>query len=116
MLEECGTQIDHVVLLDVDESILFDRLTGRLICPQCKRSYHKVTRKPQTEGVCDFDGATLVTRPDDAPEKISVRLQEYTTLTAPLIDFYKGQNKLVEIDCNGLDADAMYNEILKGVK
>ncbi|KAJ3636332.1 hypothetical protein Zmor_008686 [Zophobas morio] len=111
MLKDINSQIDKVLLLNVDSKVLHDRLTGRLICPKCKRSYHKVTRKPQVEGVCDFDNEALTTRPDDAPEKISVRIKEYTDLTEPLIEFYKAQNKLVAIDCNGLSSDEMYEKI-----
>jgi adenylate kinase len=111
MLEKLGTKIDKVIYLHVDEEVLFDRLTGRLICPKCKRSYHKITRKPQVEWICDFDGAELVTRPDDAPDKIATRIDEYNNLTATLINFYQAHGKLVILDVNGLSVEAIYFDI-----
>jgi len=113
MLKKLDSEIGKVFLLDVDDKILFDRLTGRLICPKCKRSYHKQTRKPKVEWVCDFDETELITRADDAPEKISTRIEEYQSLTAPLIQFYEKQDKLVKIDCNNKTIDEMYKQIEK---
>lgn len=114
LLEAKGTKLDKVVHFVCDENVLLERLSGRMICPVCKKSYHKTNIKPKVEGICDNDGATLVVRPDDAPEKIKVRLVEYNTLTAPLIKIYN--NKMVELDVTNVTPAGLYEAVVEGLK
>ncbi|AOG60803.1 adenylate kinase [Spiroplasma helicoides] len=102
MLEDVNQKLDHVIHFDIDNNIIKSRLMSRLICPLCKRSYNKVSKKPQVEWVCDFDASELITRPDDAEDKIDVRLEVYNNQTAPLIEFYKKQNKLITLDATNV--------------
>ncbi|WP_338984889.1 adenylate kinase [Spiroplasma endosymbiont of Diplazon laetatorius] len=111
MLEELNDQIDKVVYLDIDESVLLGRLTGRMICKICKRSYHKINRKPLKEGVCDFDGGELITRPDDQEDKIKTRLEAYHNQTAPLIEFYK--EKTIKVDADNCTPEELYNRVME---
>lgn len=113
MLLTLGHQIDKVFLIDIDKSILHDRLVGRMVCPTCKRSYHKITRKPKVEWICDYDKNQLVVRPDDVEDKIETRLKEYEALTEPLIDYYEEQNKLVKIKATNLLKEELFEEIKK---
>ncbi|QBQ08119.1 adenylate kinase [Spiroplasma gladiatoris] len=113
MLLEVNKKIDHVIYIDVNDSILLNRLTGRLVCEICKRSYHIVNRKPLNDGVCDFDYGKLITRPDDQEDKIKVRLQVYNDQTKPLIDFYLQQNKLIKVDGNNKTPKEFHTAILK---
>lgn len=109
--------IDHVIYLKVDEDKLIDRIKGRRVCPKCGASYHIVTLKPKVDGICDRCGESLVIRKDDNEESMKVRLKEYNNLTAPLIEYYKASNRLIEID--GMQPiDKVFSDILAalGVK
>ncbi|MGG1313147.1 adenylate kinase [Cohnella laeviribosi] len=98
MLAEMGRQIDHVINLKVDRSFLLTRLTGRRICKECGTTYHIVFNPPKVPGVCDKDGGELYQRSDDTEEKVGTRLDEYTSKTAPLLDYYAGKGLLREVN------------------
>ncbi|MCM3635660.1 adenylate kinase [Paenibacillus camelliae] len=98
MLQELGRSIDHVVNLDVDRDLLLARLTGRRICKSCGATYHIMFNPPKAEGVCDKDGGELYQRSDDSEEKVGTRLDEYTSKTAPLLDYYSKQGLLREVN------------------
>lgn len=74
--------------LDVPCSLIVQRITARRQCPQCSHIYNLLFQPPRAEGVCDFDGATLITREDDREEVIRKRLKTYQELTGPVIDHY----------------------------
>lgn len=116
MLSEFNSEIKYVIHIEISEDVLFERLTGRIICPICKRSYHIKNRPPKVEGKCDYDGGELFVRKDDQPDKIKVRLDEYHKLTKPLIDFYSSQNKLININAQGLSADELFKKVSEVIK
>src|SRR5947209_11142285 len=58
MLAERGQKLDHVILMEVDETALVDRLSGRFTCGNCGASYHERYHRPRAEGVCDVCGST----------------------------------------------------------
>ena len=60
--------------------------------------YHEKFNPPKVAGKCDVDGSELYQRDDDNSETITNRIKVYFEQTAPLIDYYRRQNKLVEID------------------
>ncbi|MOA34825.1 adenylate kinase [compost metagenome] len=98
MLTELGRSIDHVVNLKVDRGLLLARLTGRRICRTCGTTYHVIFNPPKVEGICDKDGGELYQRSDDTEEKVGTRLDEYTSKTAPLLDYYSAKALLREVD------------------
>lgn len=98
MLEEMGRKLTHVVLLVADDQVLTDRIANRVTCPGCGNSYNVLTKKPKVDGICDSCGHELVHRPDDNAESFKVRLDAYHNQTMPLIDFYKGEGLLSEVD------------------
>ncbi|ASZ08904.1 adenylate kinase [Mesoplasma chauliocola] len=113
ILKELNAKIDKVIFIDVPTHILLERISGRLICPKCKVSYHLISRKPKVEGICDNDGGELVRRPDDAPEKVQVRLEAYAKETAPLVDYFKTKPGFVHIvDNANTTAEEVYTEVL----
>ena len=87
-------------LLDVPEDEIMRRITGRLSC-ECGRSYHRTDAPPKTKGVCDGCGGKLFARPDDEPEKVSVRMSEYHGQTGPLIGYFEDLGILKRIDGTG---------------
>ncbi len=116
MLNEMGRQIDHVINLKVDRGLLLARLTGRRICKSCGSTYHVIFNPPKQEGVCDKCGGELYQRSDDTEEKVGTRLDEYTSKTAPLLEYYGSKGLLREVD-GEKDIDAVTAEIgslLKG--
>lgn len=78
-----------VVHLVVDPGRIVARLSGRRQCPVCKTLYSNKTHPPKVPGICDLDGATLVTRDDDREEVIRERLQQYNLQTRPVLDFFE---------------------------
>ena len=87
-LEAKGVRIDHVVSIEVDDSEIEGRMTGRRVCGKCGASYHVVANPPKTEGLCDQCGSELIIRKDDAPETVRHRLEVYHASTEILKDFY----------------------------
>ena len=87
-----------VVNIQVGYNQLLQRLTGRRTCPTCGRTYNVYFQPPRREGVCDFDGAPLIQRKDDSEEVISERLRNYERQTLPLVDYYRKQDRLHELD------------------
>ncbi|MDO3412946.1 adenylate kinase [Saccharibacillus sp. CPCC 101409] len=98
LLLETGRQLDHVINLNVDPEKLLVRITGRRICKTCGTTYHVIFNPPKQEGVCDKDGGELYQRPDDNEESVRTRLGEYSSKTAPLIDYYANKGLLRQID------------------
>lgn len=105
------TDIDAVVNLDVDTSILVARLTGRRTCKDCNAVFHMVFNPPKAEGVCDACGGELYQRADDNEETVSSRVDTYNENTAPLIDYYKDSGKLQNVKGEGA-IDEIFQNIL----
>ena len=93
-LDAIGIRIDYVVSIEIDDSVIESRMTGRRVCPNCGGSYHVVNNRPKTEGICDNCGTELVIRKDDAPDTVRDRLRVYHSRTELLKDYYAKQGKL----------------------
>ena len=90
--------VDHVINLDISDSMVLERLGGRRVCRKCGHNFHAVRDKPKQEGICDHCGGEVYTRDDDKAEAIQKRLEVYRAQTAPLIDFYRGKGLLVDVE------------------
>ena len=102
MLARHGLKLDHVILMEVDEAALVDRLAGRFSCRGCGASYHERYHRPKREGVCDTCGSTdFVQRPDDRPEAVQKRFEVYRQQTAPILPYYRRKGILETIDGMG---------------
>jgi adenylate kinase len=93
-----GRAIDKVVYIQAPQDELLSRLSGRWNCRQCGSVYHERFQPPREAGRCDQCGGELYQREDDKPETARRRLEVYAQQTAPLIDYYRERDKLVEID------------------
>ena len=100
ILEATGAPVRSVVLVDVPDSVILDRIAGRRTCPKCKAGYHVTALPPKVAGICDKCGAELVVRKDDNPETVKDRLVVYHRETEPLIAFYESKGLLRKIDGN----------------
>lgn len=111
MLDEAGKPIDAALLINVDFDNLVKRLTGRRTCSSCGQMYNVYFSPPAKDGVCDRCGGTdLQHRADDNEETITNRLDVYRTQTAPVVDFYREQDKLAQVEGEGA-LDDVYNRI-----
>ncbi|MEU1684500.1 adenylate kinase [Micromonospora sp. NPDC005707] len=101
LLADLGTALDLVLELVVDDDEVIRRLSGRRTCRGCGKIWHVEFDATTRDGICDRCGAELFQRDDDKPETIAARLREYAEKTAPLVDYYGAQGKLVGIDATG---------------
>jgi len=98
ILVSLDSKIDYVINIDVDLSILKERLTGRRICRSCGATYHMIFNPPKVEGICDKCGGELYQRKDDNEETVGNRLEVYVKQTKPLLDYYSQAGNLVNIN------------------
>ncbi len=98
MLKGMGRKIDYVFLVQADDERIVKRMGGRRVCKNCGEVYHVETLKPKVDGICDKCGSELVQRDDDNENVVKDRLKVYHEQTAPLIDYYKNQNLVHEVD------------------
>jgi adenylate kinase len=108
-------RIDKVAFINVPEAVLVERLSGRWLCESEKHVYHLKFNPPKKTGICDMDGTPLHQRHDDERKTVERRIHEYQLKTAPLIDYYRQADKLVEVD-GTLEIELVSKEILKKVE
>jgi adenylate kinase len=101
LLADFGSGVDLVLELVVDDDEVIRRLSGRRTCRGCGKIWHVEFDAPTREGVCDRCGGELFQRDDDKAETVAERLRVYARDTAPLVDYYGAQSKLVGIDATG---------------
>lgn len=98
LFKDLGRELDAVVQLKVDEKVLVDRLSSRLICQACGAP-HTVGNENGDPKTCSNCGSDALTRrPDDEPEAVKTRLEVYNKETKPLLEYYSEQNKLAIVD------------------
>jgi adenylate kinase len=98
ILKRHGLGAPAVIYFNVAEDVLMRRLTGRRMCKVCGEIYNVYDRPPKVEGRCDKDGGELVQRADDRPEVIRERLAAYERQTKTLVEHYRSQGVLHEVD------------------
>ena len=96
-LDGMGVKIDAVLSIEVADSKIVERMSGRRDCT-CGASYHTVYKPSQKPNICDKCGAELYIRKDDAPETVLNRLKTYHTQTEPLKDYYAKKGLLVTVE------------------
>lgn len=102
LMADLGQQLTAVLFLNIGQEEAIRRLSGRRQCRlNEKHIYHVEFNPPQVEGRCDVDGGELFQRPDDTPAAIEERIALYFDKTAPLLDYYRDQGLLVEINAEG---------------
>ena len=97
-LDKMGIKLDKVVNIDADKDVLINRAIGRRICRTCGATYHVNNNPPKEDGICDLDGGELYQRDDDTVETVTTRIQVYQDQTQPLIDYYRNQGLILDID------------------
>ncbi|WP_076149112.1 adenylate kinase [Ligilactobacillus murinus] len=108
---ELGKPLNCVINIHVDPESLMERLTGRYICRNCGATYHKIFNPTKVEGTCDRCGEhEFYQREDDKPETVKNRLDVNIKMNTPLLDFYKKQGILHEVNGNQ-DIDKVFADI-----
>jgi adenylate kinase len=113
------TKIDVILLLDVPDWIIIERLSTRRICRNCGTVYNIRFLKPKVEGFCDKCAGPLYRRSDDNPEVIKKRLQVYQEQTRPLLEYFKEKKvPLVTSSATSLDQppEPMVDKIVAELK
>ena len=111
IFKQKSIDIDMVVYLDSSDSVIIQRLSGRLVCSACGANFHTTNMPPQKKGFCDKCGAALFQRSDDKEETIRKRLEVYKNEVSSLIKYYQDKNKLYRLAADG-DAGVVLNEII----
>ena len=118
ILGNTKSKLLKVLNIVISEEVVLRRLSLRRICPNCKRSYHLEFNPPQGD-TCYACGGKVVQRPDDVPEVIRQRLVTYNESTKPLIDFYRGKGRLVNVQSENDIKESLQNSLyalgLKGI-
>jgi adenylate kinase len=98
-LDEHSNAIDRVVVIEVADAKLIERITGRFTCAKCGEGYHDTFKRPRAEGVCDVcGGSEFKRRADDREDKVKTRLDAYHKETAPLIGYYEAAGKVLRVN------------------
>ncbi|HVS47393.1 MAG TPA: adenylate kinase [Candidatus Dormibacteraeota bacterium] len=108
LMAELSRHFDRVLYLQVPVDELLRRLSGRLVCPQCQRTY------PPGTAACEADGSALVQREDDKVEAVRPRIEIYLSKTIPVLDHYRGEGLVSEIDGMGT-IDDISRQVLAAV-
>ena len=97
-LDKMGVEIDCALSIEVADSEIVKRMSGRRVCLACGASYHTEYKRPEREGICNVCGAELTIRKDDEPETVLNRLNVYHEQTEPLKDYYRAVGKLLTVE------------------
>ncbi len=97
-LDDMGIAVDAALSIEVEDSEIVKRMSGRRVCEKCGASYHTEFKKPSKDGVCDACGGNLVIRKDDEAETVLNRLNVYHEQTEPLKEYYGTQKKLLIVE------------------
>ncbi len=97
-LAAAGRPLEAVLNFKISDAVALKRLTARLVCPNCKRSYNLEFKPPRVEGICDVCGHELKSRSDDDEATIQRRLEVYHNETKPLVLYFWERGLLRDID------------------
>jgi adenylate kinase len=111
MLEQAGRALTVVLVIEVPEEELVQRLSGRRACKDCGKGYNVVFDPPKKDGVCDVCGGELFQRTDDNEETVRNRLQVYRRQTAPLIGYYEQKGLVATVYGGGRVPDQVFADV-----
>lgn len=114
-LAKNNDKVEYAIDIDVPDTNIISRMSGRRACVNCGGTYHIVTIPPKKEGICDVCGGELILREDDKPETVEKRLKVYHEQTQPLIDYYKNKGILKSVD-GTKDLEDVFANVVKIVE
>jgi adenylate kinase len=90
--------IDAVLLIEVPDAVVQERILNRRLCPKCGLDYNLIYHRPAVADTCDVCGAALTARPDDTPEAVQARLRDYHPKTRPILELFRRKELVVVVD------------------
>jgi adenylate kinase len=90
--------IDAVILIDVPDRVVLERIQARRLCERCGLDHNLMFHRPASEGVCDVCGGLLVQRPDDTEVAIRARLGDYHEKTQPIVELFRRKELVIVAD------------------
>ena len=90
--------IDAVLLIEVPDAVVQERILNRRLCPKCGLDYNLIFHRPAVANTCDVCGAALTARPDDTPEAVQARLRDYHAKTQPILELFRRKELVVVVD------------------
>jgi adenylate kinase len=108
LMRALDRRFDRVLYLRVETPELLRRLSGRLVCPACQRTY------PPGVERCTVDSTPVVQREDDKQEAVRPRIEIYLSKTIPVLDHYRGEDLVSEIDGRGT-IDEISGQVLAAI-
>ena len=87
-----------MINIEVPDQVVIERMLSRRLCSKCGLDYNLISHRPKIANVCDVCGGTLVSRPDDNPDAIQTRLDEYHAKTQPIIELFRRKELVVMAD------------------
>ena len=115
LLETEGTPLERVVLFEMADEEPVTRLSGRLVCRNCGRNYHRTLSPSRAPGRCDACGGELYQRPDDDEATVRRRLAVYARDTRPLVEYYRARGLLTTISGAGT-MDAVHANLVRATE
>lgn len=112
LLVKAGVELDAVINLTLADELIVERIGGRRVCRACKAVWHTGYKPTRVSGVCDRCGGEVVQRPDDKPAAVWVRLREYHATAGPVIEHYRAQGLLWDID-TAIGSEAVSAQLLR---
>jgi len=103
------------VFFKLDTENLVSRLENRRVTKNGKYIYNLISNPPKQAGICDVTGETLIQRDDDRAGVVRKRMEVYDSTINPVLNFYREQGNLIEIDANN-SLDAVYGELISKIK
>ena len=88
-LKSAGVKLDYVLEIDVPDSAIVERMSGRRVHVASGRTYHDRFNPPKVAGVDDVTGEPLIQRVDDQEDTVKKRLAVYAAQTRPLVEYYQ---------------------------
>jgi adenylate kinase len=90
--------IDAVLLIEVPDQVVLDRILSRRLCSKCGLDYNLIHHRPAVPGVCDVCGGSLVLREDDNPAAVRERLADYHAKTEPILELFRRKELILRVD------------------
>lgn len=111
MLKARSKPLMHALELKIDDSLLVQRITGRLVHTKSGRTYHKIFSPPKKEMTDDVTGEPLTQRTDDTEEVLKKRLGTYHEQTSPVVGYYEKTGIWTQLDASQ-KPDKVWQDIL----
>lgn len=109
-LDNFNPGFDKVLHIYISPDTTIERLSSRRTCSSCGKVFNILSVPPKIEGICDICGGNLIQRKDDTPEAIGERLNIYNNDTIPVLNFFRDQGILIEIDGEP-DPDTVFESV-----